>query len=51
VIPGGYLCLHDVYPNPADGGQAPLRVFERASRSAGWRQVGLFGSLGVLERE
>jgi predicted O-methyltransferase YrrM len=50
VIKGGWLCFHDVYPNPADGGQAPYEVFEIARAAREWRFEGLFGSLGVLER-
>jgi len=51
IIPGGYLCFHDVYPDPAVGGQAPYRVFEQARMLEKWRFAGLFGSLGVLERK
>jgi hypothetical protein len=47
---GGWLCFHDIYPNPADGGQAPLEVFEAARASAAWRFDGMVGSLGVLRR-
>jgi MMP 1-O-methyltransferase len=46
----GYLCFHDIYPNPADGGQAPYHTFERARSRREWRFMGLFGSLGVLKR-
>lgn len=48
--PGGRLCFHDVYPDPADGGQAPYEMFESARASGRWRFEGLFGSLGVLRR-
>jgi hypothetical protein len=27
---GGALVFHDIYPDPADGGQAPYRVYLRA---------------------
>src|SRR6201999_2357118 len=30
VAPGGALAIHDVFPDPADGGQAPFRVYRRA---------------------
>jgi MMP 1-O-methyltransferase len=50
VIPGGYLCFHDIYPNPADGGRAPFQVFEEARLLPEWRFAGLFESLGVLQR-
>jgi predicted O-methyltransferase YrrM len=50
IVPGGWLCFHDIYPNPADGGQAPYEVFEAARATGRWRFEGLFGSLGVLRR-
>ena len=50
VAPGGWLCFHDIYPNPADGGQAPLEVFEAARASGRWRFAGMVGSLGLLQR-
>jgi predicted O-methyltransferase YrrM len=50
VVPGGWLCVHDVYPNPADGGRAPFEVFEAERASRRWRFEGLVGSLGVLRR-
>jgi len=30
VLPGGLLAIHDVFEDPADGGQAPYRVWQRA---------------------
>lgn len=51
VIPGGWLCFHDIYLNPADGGQAPREVFEAALTTRRWRHAGLFGCLGVLQRK
>ncbi len=50
VAPGGYLCFHDVYPDPRDGGQAPYGVFEHARALSEWEYVGLYDSLGVLRR-
>jgi predicted O-methyltransferase YrrM len=50
VVRGGWLCFHDVYPNPADGGQAPREAFEAARASGAWRFDGMIGSLGVLRR-
>ncbi len=47
---GGYLCMHDVYPDPADGGQAPLQAFTALRAERKWRFVELTGSLGVLQR-
>ena len=30
VAPGGVLAIHDVFEDPADGGQAPFHVWQRA---------------------
>jgi predicted O-methyltransferase YrrM len=46
---GGLLLIHDVFPNPADGGQAPLHVYHRALGD-GFRDVAVEGSLRVLRR-
>ncbi len=50
VSRGGALAIHDVFPDPADGGQAPYRVYLRAMASGAFKEVGLHGSLRVLER-
>jgi MMP 1-O-methyltransferase len=47
---GGALAIHDVFPDPADGGQAPYRIFMRAAASGAFTQVRVQGSLRVLER-
>lgn len=45
----GLLVVHDVFPDPADGGQAPYRVYLRAL-DEGFREVSVTGSLRVLRR-
>jgi MMP 1-O-methyltransferase len=50
VAVGGALAIHDVFPDPADGGQAPYRIFQRAVRSGAFMEVRVQGSLRVLER-
>lgn len=50
VLPGGFVCFHDVYMDPEKGGQAPRAVFERAGASAEWRTFEICGCLGVLQR-
>ncbi|HEY9524288.1 MAG TPA: class I SAM-dependent methyltransferase [Thermopolyspora sp.] len=50
VMPGGALVFHDIYPDPADGGQAPYRVYLRAL-GEGFTEVRREGSLRVLERD
>jgi hypothetical protein len=41
--------IHDVFPDPRDGGQPPYRIYLRALRS-GFEEVGSLGSMRVLTR-
>ena len=50
VTLGGALVIHDVFPDPADGGQAPYRIYQRALESGEFTEVRAAGSLRVLER-
>ncbi|WP_433366422.1 class I SAM-dependent methyltransferase [Streptosporangium sp. CA-115845] len=50
VMQGGALVFHDIYPDPATGGQAPYHVYQRALASGAFREVRQEGSLRVLER-
>jgi predicted O-methyltransferase YrrM len=50
VARGGALAIHDVFPDPADGGQPPYRIYRRALASGAFREVRVAGSLRVLER-
>ncbi|HET7741490.1 class I SAM-dependent methyltransferase [Mycolicibacterium sp. 624] len=50
VTVGGCLVIHDVFPNPEDGGQAPFHVYQRALNSGQFREVGATGSMRILER-
>jgi hypothetical protein len=50
VTAGGALAIHDVFPDPADGGQAPYRIYRRALDSGAFTEVRAVGSLRVLER-
>ncbi|MBH5334581.1 class I SAM-dependent methyltransferase [Streptomyces pactum] len=50
VAPGGLLVIHDVFPDPADGGQAPYRVYRRALESGEFGEVSVTRSLRVLRR-
>jgi predicted O-methyltransferase YrrM len=47
---GGALAIHDVFPDPADGGQPPYRIYLRALASGAFKEVGMTGSLRILER-
>ncbi|MEU5192334.1 class I SAM-dependent methyltransferase [Streptomyces klenkii] len=50
LAPGGLLVIHDVFPDPADGGQAPYRVYRRALASGEFTEVSVTRSLRVLQR-
>ena len=50
VSVGGALIIHDVFPDPADGGQAPFHIYRRALDTAEFREVAATGSMRVLER-
>jgi MMP 1-O-methyltransferase len=50
VMSGGALAFHDIFPDPADGGQAPYRVYRRALETGSWQERRIEGSLRVLER-
>ncbi|MFS2295071.1 MAG: class I SAM-dependent methyltransferase [Actinomadura sp.] len=50
VAVGGALVIHDVFPDPKDGGQAPYHVYLRALESGAFEERRVVGSLRVLER-
>ncbi|OBA60498.1 hypothetical protein A5647_13790 [Mycobacterium sp. 1100029.7] len=50
VSVGGALVIHDVFPDPADGGRPPYYIYRRALDSGQFREVSALGSLRVLER-
>jgi predicted O-methyltransferase YrrM len=48
---GGALVIHDVFPDPAAGGQAPYRIYREALDGGEFAEAGVTGSLRVLRRE
>jgi predicted O-methyltransferase YrrM len=51
LIPGGYLLFHDIFPDPAKGGQAPYLVYKIAVKSGFYKEMPMFESLGILIRK
>ena len=49
VAPGGTLCIHDVFPDPAEGGRPPYEIYLRALDD-GFAERRAIGSLRVLTR-
>ena len=47
---GGTLAIHDVFPDPADGGQAPFGVYRRVVESGDFEELPGTGSLRLLRR-
>jgi len=50
VALGGWLAIHDVFPDPADGGRPPYERFGAALASEEFVEDGECGSLRVLRR-
>ncbi|MBR8744794.1 class I SAM-dependent methyltransferase [Nocardiopsis sp. MG754419] len=47
---GGALVIHDVFPDPADGGRPPYDIYCRALETGRFTEVRVVGSMRVLER-
>lgn len=50
VVPGGLLVIHDVFPDPADGGRAPFHIYREAIDQGSFTELSATGSLRVLQR-
>lgn len=50
IAVGGLLAIHDVFPDPADGGRPPYEVYRRAIRSGDYVEARCEGSLRLLRR-
>ena len=48
VVPGGVLAIHDVFPDPADGGPAPYEHIYLPALADGFIEIRHVGSLRVL---
>jgi hypothetical protein len=49
-MPGGYLLIHDIFQDPAEGGQAPHEIYNEAISCDTFRKITLIKTLGVLKR-
>ena len=51
LVTGGFLVIHDVFPDPADGGRPPYEeIFLPALESGRFRLASATGSLRILTR-
>lgn len=50
VARGGILAIHDLFFDPAEGGQAPITIYRQAIASRLFDELPTTGTLGVLRR-
>lgn len=50
VCSGGILAIHDIFPDPADGGRAPYEIYCKALDSGLFEALNSTLTLGVLRR-
>lgn len=50
VAPGGILAIHDLFPDPTQGGQAPIEIYRRALAEGQFEELPGTKTLGVLRR-
>ena len=50
IVPGGYLLIHDIFKDPAEGGQAPYDIYNLAISCGAFHEIALIKTLGVLQR-
>ena len=50
IMAGGYLMVHDIFPDPAKGGQAPFEIYNLAVASGLFQEITMVKTLGVLKR-
>ena len=50
IIQGGLLAIHDVFPNPKDGGRPPFNIYTKATESGLFKELEMIKSLALLEK-
>tara|TARA_Y100000768_G_scaffold1334_1_gene1052 strand:+ start:123 stop:743 length:621 start_codon:yes stop_codon:yes gene_type:complete len=48
--PGGLLAIHDVFPNPDDGGRPPYNIYKKALEGGKFKEIEMIKSLSLLEK-
>jgi len=51
ILDGGYLLIHDIFPDPSKGGQAPYHIYKKAVASGLFQKIEMIQTLGILRRE
>ncbi len=50
LMPGGVLAVHDLFPDPSQGGQAPYTIYSMALASGLFEEIQQVNTLGILKR-
>ena len=50
IASGGILAIHDIFPDPNDGGQAPYEIYKLAVASGLFEPLEQVNTLGILRR-
>ena len=50
IIKGGILAIHDVFPNPDDGGRPPFEIYRKALSENNFKEVEAVKSLRILKK-
>ena len=50
LIVGGIMAIHDVFPNPDDGGRPPFNIFIKALNSGKFEEIEAVKSLRLLKK-
>ncbi len=51
IVPGGILAVHDIFPNPEDGGQGPWMGLTAVLETGSFELLDQVNSLGALRRK
>jgi len=51
ILPGGYLLIHDIFKDPAEGGQTPYHIYNQALSSGHFDSLPMIKTLGMLQRK
>lgn len=50
IVPGGILAIHDIFPDPSKGGQAPYDIWKLAKASGLFEELAMVNTLGLFRR-
>ena len=48
ILAGGILAIHDIFPDPSKGGQAPYEIWKKAVLSGLFEEIEIINTLGFL---